>query len=146
MLLPLGEVKCEAMLKLVSSRLEHLRDVFEVRHHRGPSLLLKVLIVDQPFADSRLLPRQAATLLSQAGARHESLISGRHRQRTLDLTLKIDIWRRKNYLAAAQFPSPALFPATASARRVQIDFPLSGERTENSVAGTEFLRRRCPVG
>lgn len=80
------------MLKLISSRLEHLRDIFEIRNHRGPSLLLKVLIVDQPLADSRLLSRQTATLLSQAGTRDKSLISGRHRQGAFDLTLQIDIW------------------------------------------------------
>lgn len=95
MLLSLGEVEGETLLELIRTRLKHLRDVLEIGDHRGPTLLLKVLIVDQPLAYPGLLAGQAATLLSQAGARDQCLVSGRHRQRGVDLALKIDICRQR---------------------------------------------------
>lgn len=91
MSLPLVEVQDEGLLELRGARLEHCCDVLEIRHYRSPALLLKVLIVDQPLADPRLLARQAATLLGQMGAGTKSLVSGWHRQGGVDLRLKIDI-------------------------------------------------------
>lgn len=91
MLLPLGEVQDEGLLKLLGSCLKHMRDVLEIGDHRGPSLLLEMLIVNQPLADPRLLSRQAATMLSQLGTCAKGRIGGRHRQRGVDLSLQVDI-------------------------------------------------------
>lgn len=57
MLLPFGEVQDKGLLKLLGSGLEHLRDVLEICHYCGPTLLLKMLIVNQPLADLCLLSR-----------------------------------------------------------------------------------------
>lgn len=64
MLLPLGEIQDEGLLELLGSRLKHLRDVLEIRNHSGPALLLQMLVVDQLLADSGLLSREIATMLS----------------------------------------------------------------------------------
>lgn len=95
-LLSLRQIDGEALLQKIGSRLEHLRDVLEIRHHGGPALLLKVLIVDQPLTDPGLLPRQSAALLRQLGTGDEGLVRGRHRQRRVDLALKIDICNAKD--------------------------------------------------
>lgn len=68
-----------------------MRDVLEIGDHRGPTLLLKMLIVDQPLADPRLFSCQAATLLGQMGTCAKGLVGGRHRQRGVDLSLQVDI-------------------------------------------------------
>lgn len=91
MLLPFGEVQDEGLLELISSQLKHMRDVLEVGDHRGPALLLEMLIVDQLLADPCLLSRQAATLLGQMGTCAYGLISSRHRQRDVDLILQVNI-------------------------------------------------------
>lgn len=96
MLLSLRQIDGEALLQNIDSRLEHLRDVLEIRHHGGPTLLLKVLIVHQPLTDPGLLSRQCPALLTQLGTGDEGLVSGRHRQRHVDLVLKIEICNTKN--------------------------------------------------
>lgn len=68
-----------------------MRDVLEIGDYCGPALLLEMLIVNQPLADPRLLPRQAATLLGQMGTCAKGLIGGRHRQRGIDLSLQVNI-------------------------------------------------------
>jgi len=85
--LPLVEEQDKGLLELHGSGLEHHRDVLQIRDDRGPALLLKVLIVNQPLADPRLLSRQAATLLGKMSTGAKGLISGWHRQRGVDLGL-----------------------------------------------------------
>lgn len=87
MLLPLSEVQDKGLLELIGSRLKHMRDVLEIGDNRGPTLLLEMLIVNQPLTDPRLLSRQTAALLGQMGTCAKGLIGGWHRQRGVDLSL-----------------------------------------------------------